>query len=82
MWAANSSVFTSGHASMDWRLRDNPELRKIMVDSLAILERHLNRKSCNLSRLFETSCLNVFSVVRDPACLKTINAAYPPISSL
>lgn len=82
MWAANSSVFTSGHAFMDWRLRDNPELREMMVDSLATLERHLNRKSCNLSRLFGTSCLNVFSVMRDSACLKTINAAYPRISSL
>lgn len=82
MWAANSSVFTPGHASMDWRLRDSPEIREMMVDSLDVLERHLTRKSCNLLRVSGTSYLNVFTVVRDPACLKTINAAYPPMSPL
>jgi hypothetical protein len=40
-WAANSSIFTLDHASMDWRLRDNDELKNMMIDALQVLERHL-----------------------------------------
>lgn len=44
MWAANNSVFAPGHASMDYRLKDSPELEELMLDSLAVLERHLHRE--------------------------------------
>ena len=39
-WAANSSIFTPGHASMDWRLRDLGDLQQMMVNTLEVLDRH------------------------------------------
>ena len=39
-WAANSSIFTPGHASMDWRLRDLVDLQQMMVNTLEVLDRH------------------------------------------
>jgi hypothetical protein len=43
IWSANIGMFADGHASLDYRLRDNLEARKLMLDLLGSLKAHLRR---------------------------------------
>jgi hypothetical protein len=43
IWAANIGVNAGGHASLDYRLRDGWEARKITIDLLQSLQDHANR---------------------------------------
>lgn len=43
IWASNIGVFASGHASLDYRLRDSPEAKSLMIQLLEGLQRFLMR---------------------------------------
>lgn len=43
IWANNIGVFASGHASVDYRLRDSPEAKSLMIQLLEGLKRFLGR---------------------------------------
>ena len=43
IWSANIGVFADGHASLDYRLRDSLEARKLMLDLLRSLKNYLRR---------------------------------------
>jgi len=43
IWSANIGVFAEGHASLDYRLQDNWEARKLMIDLLRSLKNYLRR---------------------------------------
>jgi hypothetical protein len=43
IWSANIGIFADGHASLDYRLRDSLEARKLMLDLLGSLKNHLQR---------------------------------------
>ncbi|RDW60544.1 hypothetical protein BP6252_11927 [Coleophoma cylindrospora] len=43
IWSANIGVFADGHASLDYRLRDSLEARKLMLDLLESLKNYLRR---------------------------------------
>jgi hypothetical protein len=41
--SANIGIFADGHASLDYRLRDSWEARKLMLDILGSLQSYLRR---------------------------------------
>ncbi|KAL1638136.1 hypothetical protein SLS58_008973 [Diplodia intermedia] len=43
IWTCNIGVFASGHASLDYRLRDSPEAKTLMIQLLEGLHRFLKR---------------------------------------
>lgn len=43
IWSANIGIFADGHASLDYRLRDSLEARKLMLDLLGSLKNYLQR---------------------------------------
>ncbi|KAK0122810.1 hypothetical protein ONS96_009843 [Cadophora gregata f. sp. sojae] len=43
IWAANIGIFADGHASLDYRLRDSWEAKKLMLDLLGSLKNYLRR---------------------------------------
>ncbi|MCJ1307424.1 hypothetical protein MMC25_001070 [Agyrium rufum] len=43
IWSANIGIFAEGHASLDYRLRDSREARKLMLDLLGSLKNYLRR---------------------------------------
>jgi hypothetical protein len=43
IWSANIGVFADGHASLDYRLRNSLEARKLMLDLLRSLKTYLRR---------------------------------------
>jgi hypothetical protein len=43
IWSANIGIFADGHASLDYRLRDSWEARKLMLDLLGSLKNYLRR---------------------------------------
>lgn len=43
IWAANIGVTAGGHASLDHRLRDGWEARKVTIDLLQSLQDHASR---------------------------------------
>ncbi|KAF4539972.1 Tetratricopeptide-like helical protein [Lasiodiplodia theobromae] len=45
IWASNIGVFASGHASLDYRLRDSPEAKTLMIQLLEGLQWFLKRGS-------------------------------------
>lgn len=45
IWSANIGVFANGHASLDYRLRDSLEAKKLMLDLLSSLKNHIRRGS-------------------------------------
>jgi hypothetical protein len=51
IWSANIGVFADGHASLDYRLRDSLDARKIMLELLASLKNYLLRGSQRLGRI-------------------------------
>lgn len=46
IWASNIGVFAHGHASLDYRLRDSPEAKTLMIQLLEGLQWFLKRGSC------------------------------------
>jgi hypothetical protein len=40
--AANLGIFAGGHASLDYRLRDSPSVKNLLVGQLLGLQRHLH----------------------------------------
>ena len=45
IWSANIGVFAEGHTSLDHRLRDSLEARKLMLNLLRSLKNYLQRGS-------------------------------------
>ncbi|KAH7380831.1 hypothetical protein BKA64DRAFT_630742 [Cadophora sp. MPI-SDFR-AT-0126] len=43
IWAANIGMFANGHASLDYRLRDSWEAKKLMLDLLGSLKNYIRR---------------------------------------
>lgn len=43
IWSANIGIFADGHASLDYRLRDSLEAKKLMLDLLGSLKNYLRR---------------------------------------
>lgn len=43
IWSANIGIFAEHHASLDYRLRDSLEARKLMLDLLGSLQNYLRR---------------------------------------
>lgn len=43
IWSGNIGVFADGHASLDYRLRDSLEARKLMVELLKSLKYYIRR---------------------------------------
>lgn len=43
IWSANIGIFADGHASLDYRLRDNWEARNLMLDLLESLKNYIRR---------------------------------------
>ena len=41
IWAANLGVFATGHATADYRLRDNDELRNLILQLLSAIRENL-----------------------------------------
>jgi hypothetical protein len=41
IWAANLGVFAEAHASLDYRLRDSPKVKALMMQQLQALQRKL-----------------------------------------
>lgn len=46
IWSANIGVFAKGHASLDYRLRESLDARKLMLDLLKSLMSFLRRGKC------------------------------------
>ncbi|KAF2455839.1 hypothetical protein BDY21DRAFT_61825 [Lineolata rhizophorae] len=44
IWADNLGVFASEHASIDYRLRDSPEVRELIVGQLQKIQSHLEQE--------------------------------------
>jgi hypothetical protein len=43
IWGGNIGVDAKGHASLDYRLRDSPQARALMLDLLERLQSHLQQ---------------------------------------
>lgn len=43
LWAANIGVFAEGHGSLDWRLRESPSFKEVVVEFLESLQHTLHR---------------------------------------
>jgi hypothetical protein len=46
MWAGNIGAFAEGHASLDYRLRDNEKAQQFMLNFLVALTDFVNRGEC------------------------------------
>jgi hypothetical protein len=46
MWAGNIGAFAEGHASLDYRLRDNEKTHECMLNFLVALTDFVNRGEC------------------------------------
>jgi hypothetical protein len=51
MWAGNIGAFAEGHASLDYRLRDNEQTHEFMLNFLVALTDFVNRGECPFSLL-------------------------------
>lgn len=49
VWAENIGVYADGKASLDYRLRDSPNIAKLMLDQLSTLDTHLENIKILLS---------------------------------
>jgi hypothetical protein len=43
IWADGIGVFAGGHASLDYRLRDSPPVKDLLLGQLNIVRKHLTR---------------------------------------
>ena len=69
IWVANLGVFENGHASIDYRLRDHPDVLNLITQQLDVLKINLEkRKYCYKYQLLLglTSALKVTSLVSEP----------------
>jgi len=55
IWAANIGAFAQGHASLDYRLRDNEQTQKFMLEFLLTLTDFTKRGKSLLPYIFATS---------------------------
>jgi hypothetical protein len=46
IWSASLGVFDSGHASIDYRLRDHPEVLNLVTQQLGVLRVNLEERMC------------------------------------
>jgi hypothetical protein len=47
MWAANQGVFNSNDASLDYRLKPDPGLQRLVIDRLDVLSRLAEECTCS-----------------------------------
>ena len=60
IWASNVGVFASVRASLDYRLRDSPDIQRMIVELLVVIRRNIERGTyCLLDRF-----TNWFSLVK------------------
>lgn len=43
IWAANMGVFADVRASLDYRLRDSPDIQNMIVELLVVMQRNIER---------------------------------------
>lgn len=43
IWSSNIGIYADGHASLDYRLRDSWEAKRLMLDLLCSLKNYLRR---------------------------------------
>lgn len=48
VWATNLGVFATEHASVGYRLRDVPEISKLVMQQLEVLSANLSHRRCKL----------------------------------
>lgn len=58
IWAGNIGVDAEGHASLDYRLRDSPQARALMLELIERLQSHLQR-----GKLYEGSRISLCNLV-------------------
>jgi hypothetical protein len=44
IWTANLGVFENGHASVDYRLRDHPDVLNLVIQQLDVLKINLEKR--------------------------------------
>ena len=47
IWSASLGVFENGHASIDYRLRDHPEVLNLDTQQLDVLKVNLEKRMCS-----------------------------------
>ena len=47
IWSASLGVFESGHASIDYRLRDHPDVLNLVTQQLDVLRVNLEKRMCS-----------------------------------
>jgi hypothetical protein len=62
IWAANIGVFAAGHASLDYRLRDSPSVKTLMLDQLNSLQKFLRNGELS-EGIFQISETRLISTV-------------------
>lgn len=55
IWAANIGAFAQGHASLDYRLRDNEQTQRFMLEFLVTLADFTKRGKCQYPYLLARS---------------------------
>jgi hypothetical protein len=50
LWASNIGVFASRRASLDYRLRDAPEVANVIIGMLEVIQVHVRRGECSYPR--------------------------------
>jgi hypothetical protein len=48
IWIANLGVFENGHASIDYRLRDHPDVLNLITQQLDVLKINLEKRTYSL----------------------------------
>ena len=73
IWAANLGAFTYQNASLDHRLRDNPEIRDMVHQLLDVLQRNLQYGTCAnvIVKLFSYIDLSAINIDKQQAALNT-----------
>ena len=46
IWASNVGVFANVRASLDYRLRDDPDIQNMIVELLVVIRRNIERGMC------------------------------------
>ena len=47
IWSTSLGVFENGHASIDYRLRDHPDVLNLVVSQLDVLRVNLEKRICS-----------------------------------
>jgi hypothetical protein len=48
IWIANLGIFENGHASVDYRLRDHPDVLNLVIQQLDVLKINLQKRMYSL----------------------------------